>query len=105
MYNLFNEESAASRCLGLIERHCAKFMVTGGGSLSPDRKPYVKRGNEMTSEKKARCLELGREGKLTGTEIARAVELPQSSVQMVLSKAGIKVPDGRGAANRRRHLA
>lgn len=80
-YNLDDNESIASRCLALIERHAPYMMKVGGGSLSVgdtqlNRKPKV----NTPREKVLAIYRLIREGKLTTQQIAQTVGVSYSVV-------------------------
>lgn len=91
---IYDRDSIAERCLALIEKHAPRFMRCGGGSLPRDQQRMQKE-NRLRPEQKARIIELGRAGLLTGTEIAREVGATQSSTHKLLRKHGLTVPDGR----------
>jgi DNA invertase Pin-like site-specific DNA recombinase len=80
-YNLEDNESAASRCLALIERYAPLMMKIGGGSLSCSdtqvaRKPMVR----TPREKVTAIYALIAEGKLSTVQIARQVGVSYSVV-------------------------
>ena len=80
-HNLDDNESAASRCLALIERYAPLLMKIGGGSLSCSdsqvaRKPMV----DTPREKVAAIYALIKEGKLSTMQIARTVGVSYSVV-------------------------
>jgi DNA invertase Pin-like site-specific DNA recombinase len=80
-YQQLETESTASRCLALIERHAARFMRIGGGSLSCSdtqvaRKPKV----DTPREKVTAIYALIAEGKLSTMQIARTVGVSYSVV-------------------------
>lgn len=91
---IYDRDSIEERCVALIARCAPRFMLIGGGALSADHKGSQV-ANRLRPEQKARILELGREGKLNGTQIARACGATQSSTHKWLRKHGIAPPDGR----------
>jgi len=86
--------------LDLIERCAPKLMRAGGGPLIEEQSQGGPRIRH-TPEQVARILELGREQKLTATQIAREVGSTQSATHKILEKHGIRAPDGRAQFHRK----
>jgi transposase-like protein len=91
---LFADDSTASRCLGLIERHAARMMRTGGGGIAREAASQI-HTYRITADKKARALELSTTGLYSATEIAAMVGSTQSTISKFLRKAGASLRDGR----------
>jgi hypothetical protein len=108
----FADESAATRIMRMIERHCPRLMRTGGGALSRDCALRTRsdgstqwddmgRWRRVTPEQRAHIIGLGRAGLMTRRQIREATGATQSSVYKILDAEGITVPDGRVLANQR----
>jgi transposase len=83
-------------CIGLIERHAARMMRVGGGSVcGEDYQINRRRGKRMTAKQKARVVDLAKTGQYYQTAIARVVGVTQSSVWHLLHRLGLKCPDAR----------
>ncbi len=97
----FADESAATRIMRMIERHCPRLMRQGGGALSRETMDCATR-IRTKPELVARIVALGSQQRLNVTEIAREVGSTQSVVFKILAKHGLRAPDGRVLANRGR---
>ena len=88
------------RIFAMMEAHCPRLMKCGGGHLSRESPAMQRtadgcRVRHSTPEQDAEIERLGRENRLTATEIARKVGVTASVVRRRLGTAGIRVPDGR----------
>jgi hypothetical protein len=90
---IYDRDSIAERCLALIEKHAPRMMLIGGGPLEQSQATRIY--HRLTPEKRAEVIELCRDGKLTGTQIARETGSTQSAVFKIALKHGFKLPDGR----------
>lgn len=93
--NLYAEETAASRMLDMIARCAPRLMRCGGGALQGEEQ-HGREHSKHTPEQIARIVALGREQRLSATDIARECGSTQSATQKILEKHGIRAPDGRG---------
>jgi hypothetical protein len=82
------DESTASRCLSLIERHAAKLARMAGGHLP---KEYANMQHPLTRAGRARIVELGATAP-TISAIATATGWSGATVRKVLRQAGIPTP-------------
>lgn len=95
--SLFADDSTASRCLGIIERHGARMMRTGGGPLPREDVPAPGYRDPVTESLRAQIEKLGESGECSVKDISRIVGRGTSTVASVLNRAGVKARDGRKA--------
>ena len=82
----------------MIWNKAPQMMRAGGGSLSKSSPARAQEyATRISGETKRLVLELARSGLHTGTEIARITGRRQSTVQSLIRKSGIVIPDGRSA--------
>jgi DNA-binding MarR family transcriptional regulator len=86
----FDTPNDPTGILDMVFRKGPILMRAGGGSLSRECAK-----ERLTPKMRERILELAREGKHGGTEIARMLGVPQSTAQYLIKRAGIKVPGRR----------
>jgi hypothetical protein len=89
-----NNETTAGRCLSLVERHAARLMREGGGTLQQEQH-HRSHAPRMSAEIRNRALEMILEGKLGGTEIARILEVVPRQIFKLAEKHAVKLPDNR----------
>ena len=101
----FQDESAATRVMRLIERHCPRLMKAGGGALVGDCDNRTRSENaaqwanrrawrRLTAEQREHVLALGRAGKCR-KEIVAETGICASSVYRLLASEGVTARDGR----------
>ena len=88
------------RIFDMMERHCPRLMKCGGGPLIGESPSMQRTANgcqvrHSTPEQDAEIETLGREHRLTATEISKQVGVTANVVRRRLISLGIKVPDGR----------
>ena len=89
-----------TRIFDMMEAHCPRLMKCGGGPLIGESPAMQRTANgcqvrHSTPAQDVQIEALGREGKLTGTQIAKKVGVTANVVRRRLISLGIKVPDGR----------
>lgn len=92
--NLYTDESPAARMLDMIARCAPRLMRCGGGALSREESHGHGRSRH-TPEQIERIIALGRQNKLSATQIAHIVGSNQAATRKILEKHGIQAPDGR----------
>ena len=90
-----SQSFAAQACEYLVHKWGPIYMRAGGGCIAQEGSKFRAKPQRTTPEQKARILELAREGRWTGTEIARMTGTLQSAAHKIIAAAGISVPDGR----------
>lgn len=95
---IFDHDTAAYRCLRLIERHAPRFMRIGGGALPQET--YTRDGMKRpmrisTVEQREQVKELIQRADMTPTEIARKVGVYSQLVHRMARRMKVKLPDGR----------
>lgn len=108
----FEDESAATRIMRLIERHAPRLMKQGGGALVRDYDNCTRsdgativrersKWRRLTPEQREHILALGRNG-APRVQIVEETGICASTIYRILAEEGIKIVDGRSANNRRR---
>jgi hypothetical protein len=89
-----NNETTAARCLSLVERHAARLMREGGGTLQQEQH-HRSHAPRMSAEVRERALEMILGGKLGGTEIAAVLQVVPRQIFKLAAKHAVKLPDKR----------
>ena len=93
-----NNETTAARCLSLVERHAARLMREGGGTLQQEQH-HSSHAPRMSAEVRERALEMILAGKLGGTEIAAVLQVVPRQIFKLAAKHAVKLPDKRNEKN------
>jgi len=89
-----SDNTTAGRCLSLIERHAARLMRAGGGTLQQEQH-HRSHAPRMSAEIRERALEMILEGKLGGTEIAAVLQVLPRQIFKLAAKHAVRLPDKR----------
>lgn len=89
-----SENTTAGRCLSLVERHAARLMREGGGTL-PREQVHREHAPRMSAEIREKAIEMIIEGKLGGTEIATALGVLPRQIFKLAAKHAVRLPDNR----------
>lgn len=89
-----NDNTTASRCLSLVERHAARLMREGGGTL-PREQVHRSHAPRMSAEIREKALEMILAGKLGGTDIAKVLGVVPRQIFKLAAKHAVKLPDNR----------
>ena len=89
-----SDNTTASRCLSLVERHAARLMREGGGTL-PREQMHRSHAPRMSAEIRDRALEMILANKLEGTDIAKVLGVVPRQIFKLAAKHAVKLPDNR----------
>ena len=88
------DASEVSALMGCLSRKYHLFMRAGGGPLIQEGKAWTKPQKRATPEQRQAAFELGKAGKHTLVEIARAVDMRPQTVADLCRRNGFVLPSG-----------
>ena len=87
-------DTTAGRCLSLVERHAARLMREGGGTLSREQM-HRSHAPRMSAEIREKALEMILANKVGGTDIAKVLGVVPRQIFKLAAKHAVRLPDNR----------